>query len=291
MELLQNTATTLRFPEAGADAVTFDAAPKVTVTRDSDGSTVVEAKVATEAKEGEAVYWTVDLTAAQLSEVDLLTAVWSGEVGGAAVSYTTHAEVVGNFVTSLAAIEAKYDGELGETELIAKREAALHSVETACGVAFRARYAKELLGGSGDRSLLLSRPRLLRVLSVEVEGEALTEEELGELILDPAGLLVLTKGWVWSSWLWGAGWRAAWPEGTGNVEVAYVHGYESLLAAVLPVRDLAAYLLTASATDLEDRATTMTTEAGTYSLVTPGVRGATFPLPSVNSFVTEHGFH
>jgi hypothetical protein len=274
LELLQKVAATLRFPGRGEDPASFSKDPTVTITRHSNGEAVVTDAETTKVPAGEddIEHYTVDLTGAQLADVDLLTAVWTDGDS----SYTSHHEVVGGFACSLAAITEKYkeggktDEEFAEARAIATRE-----IEGACAVAFRPRYGKELLDGSGGQELLLRQPQLLRLLKVSIDGEDLSEEELGELTLDPASLLVRTGGW---------------PVGRANIEVAYVHGYESFSPAKLPVRDLAAYLLTESPTDWNERATSVSTEYGSYSLVTPGVRGASFPLPSVNAFVEDNRF-
>jgi hypothetical protein len=270
VELLRGVAATLRLPGPDEDLVAFTEPPHVTVTRDSDGKAILD-EAAGEVAEGEDVYFTAAIDGFELPDVDLLTAVWTGEGS----TYTTHAEVVGGFATSLKAIRAKLDPapaeEVTDADLAAKREIALRSIEEACGVAFRARYHRDVLDGTGSRELLLSRPRVLRILAASVDGEAAA---LDELTVDPAGILLATAG--------------RWSCGRANVEAAYAHGYESLRSAELPVRDLAAYLLTLSPTDWNERATGMSNEMGSYSLVTPGVRDAIFPLPSVNSFVREH---
>jgi hypothetical protein len=269
MELLQGVAATLRLPEHDGDPVALKAPPEVTVIRHSDGSVLLEG-VASKVGEGEDVHYTVELSGKDLSEVDLLTAVWSDGDS----SYTTYTEIVGGFVTSLAAIKEKFGEDVkgGNPDVEAKREAALRAIEGACGVAFRPRYGKEILNGSGTEELLLAQPKLLRVLAASIDGEAV---DVDELTLDPVGLLVNPSEWT---------------EGSANVEVAYVHGHESFPPAELPVCDLAAYLLTPAPTDWDQRATSVSNAEGTYSLVTPGVRGASFPLPSVNVFVQEHHY-
>jgi len=267
MEFLQNVAGTLRFPGPGDDPVAFEANPTITVTRHSDGSAIATAAATSKVEEGDDVYFTFDLTGADLPEVDLLIAVWTADGS----SYTTYTEVVGGFACSLKAIAKKYDeGGPSNDDFAAAREAATTQIEGACGVAFRPRYGKEVLDGSGSRELLLRQPKLLRVLSVSVAGET----------VDPDGLTVDPLGVVLSPFRWA--------EGRSNVEIAYVHGYESYGPAGLPVCDLAAYLLTTSPTDWNQRATSVSTEKGSYSLVTPGVRGASFPLPVVNAFVEDN---
>ena len=270
MEILQGAAATLRFPEVDGDPVSFSEDPVVTVTRHTDGSAIADPAETTKVEEeGEDVFYTFGLSGSDLSEVDALVAVWSDGDS----SYTTYAEVVGGFVVSLKAIERKYDeNDRTDVEIAAAREAATSQIEGACGVAFRPRYGKDVLDGSGSRGLLLRQPQVLRALSVSVDGEPL---DIDDLTLDPAGVLFSSSPWT---------------EGTANVTVAYVHGYTNFPPAALPVRDLAAYLLIAAPTDWDARATAISNDMGTYSLVTPGVRGASFPLPSVNAFVEDNRY-
>lgn len=270
-EILRNITSSIRFPAYGEDPAVFTSAPKVTITRDSDDSTVLEEVEATEvpAADGDIKHFVVEIAGDKVPEVDLLTAVWSD----GSSSYTIYTEVVGGFVTSLRAIAAKLrESDRAESELAEMRETALRAIEDACGVAFRRRYAKETLDGSGGFELLLGHPRLQRVLSVSVGDEDL---DVDGLTVDPAGLLISSSRWA---------------EGRANVEVAYAHGHESFQPAALPVRDLAAHLLTPSPTDWNERATAVSNEYGNYSLVVAGVRGALFPLPSVNAFVEQHRY-
>jgi hypothetical protein len=269
-EILRNITSSIRFPAYGEDPAVFTSPPKVTITRDSDGSAVLEEVEATEVPEvdGDIKHFVVEIPGDKVPEVDLLTVVWSD----GSSSYTTFTEVVGGFVTSLRSIEAKLDKVPSEHAIAEMREIALRSIEDACGVAFRRRYARETLDGTGALELVLRKPQLRRLLSASIEGQA---QETDALRVDPAGLLIASSRW---------------PEGSANIEVAYAHGYESYPPAGLPVRDLAAYLLTPSPTNWDERATGVSTESGTYSLVVAGVRGAIFPLPSVNAFVEQNRY-
>lgn len=271
MEVLRNVATTIRFPEIGGDAVVLTS-PKVTITRGSDGSTVVSEATPTKVEpEGGTTYWTQALTAAQTASLDVLTASWKSDDGS---TYTQTVEVVGGFVASITEIKERLDATPDNALVSAKREMALKEIEDACSVAFRPRYEKELLSGDGSTKLRLSRRRLISVESVSVDGVALTESELEALTLDPMGVLVS---------------ESPWPRGILNITVVYTHGFVSYPPATHPVRDYAVYMLTDNPADVNQRATSMTTDVATYTLVTPGVRGARFPLPSVNAFVAEFG--
>jgi hypothetical protein len=270
-EIQRNITSSLRFPAYGDDPAVFTGAPKVTVTRDSDGTKILDAIEATEVAETEddIQHFVVDIKGTDIPEVDRLEVVWSDGTS----AYTTWCEVVGGFLVSLRAIEKKADLTTARPtgEVVEAREMSLRGIEDACGVAFRRRYAREVLDGSGTNNLFLGNPRLVKILSVTVGGEAVEVDTLG---VDVAGVAVAPT---------------TWKRGQANVEVTYVHGYDFPLAA-LPVRDLAAFLLKPSPTDWNERATSATTGDTTYALVTAGVRGADFPLPTVNAFVDSHRF-
>lgn len=271
MEVLRGVASIIRFPAVDADPVTLTA-PKVTITRGSDGSTVVNEATPTKVEpEGGSTYYTTPITAANAASLDVLTATWKSEDGSV---YTQTIEVVGGFAASLTAIKDRLDTEPSNELVALKRESALNEIEDACGVALRPRYAQELLSGDGSTKLRLSRRRLISVEAISVNGTALSSGDLEDLTLDPMGTIIASS---------------AWSRGVLNIVVTYTHGFVSYPPAIHPVRDYAAYLLTENPSDYNQRATSISTDIATYSLVTPGVRGARFPLPSVNAFVAEFG--
>lgn len=266
MEVLRAVAATLRIPEIGNDPVTFSGPVTVKVTRDSDGSTVAE-EAATHVA-GEDEHWTVTLSGTDLEQLDILTLSWSD----GSSTYTTTVEVVGGFVTSLSAIQDKLQKEGDDADAFTAREIALRAIEDACGVAFRPRYRKDTISGTGTGRLFLYSRMPRRILGVEIEGTALSAEEVEALTVDPIGLLIREQRW---------------PEGRSNIVVTYEHGYSEYTSAKYPVRDLAAHYLSSNPTDWMDRATSYANDMASYTLVTPGVRGAQFPVPSVNAFVEQ----
>lgn len=280
MELLANVGATIRYPEPGGDPVAFDDPPKVTIIRDSTGTDVLTDVVATEVIEGEGEeaeeYWTVKIPAADLAELDLLTAQWVGEIDGDAATFETEYEVVGGFVISLAEIRRNLNKEIAakitDADIAAKRERAVREIEQECGTSFRLRYSRERLDGRGYRRLILGCRGLKRIISVEVEGRIWSPTEVEALSLDPSGVIEASSPW---------------PRGIGNVVVTYVAGLTSYPSALEPICAYALYLLTPTPTDVNQRATSMTVDDATYRMVTPGERGARFPLPSVNAFVAE----
>ena len=270
MELLQGITATLRFPPADTDPVAFDAAPKVTVT-DAGGAVLLNGETAA----ADGAFWEVKLAGSKILAPTLLSIVWAGKVASEETLATVSAEVVGGFVCSLASIENKLSEAREATELANAREAASQEVEELCGLGFRPRYVRELRGSRGSQRLSLPRRGVQHIVSIALEGDALTEAELDDLVLDPVGIITRAE-------------RGGWPEGHNNIDVAYIYG-EPLAAAVAPVRDYAAWLLTEAPADWQGRATSFTNEFGvTYAVVTPGVRGAQTPIPSVNAFIERY---
>lgn len=81
------------------------------------------------------------------------------------------------------------------------------------------------------------------------------------------------------------------PMAAGTREITYTHGYETPpLAIKRAVLLLTRHLLIEDPTDFDSRATHKVTEMASWSLVTPGVRGAMFPIPEVNQIVSDHAF-
>jgi hypothetical protein len=265
VEVLRSVGATLRIPEYGEDAVSLSGEVKITITRDSDGSTLVTDSLTTHVA-GEPEYWSYEVSGSYFADLDILTATWTDGDS----TYTTQVEVVGGYVVSLASIKAKLGEDATDDELTRAREQALDDIERACHVSFRPRYRRERLSGNGTNRLLLGSRQPRRILSLEVEDSPLSEADIEALILEPSGVIVRDS---------------TWPLGRSNIVATYEAGYEFYTPAQRPVRDLAAYYLTASPTDWNERATGYSNDYGTYSLVTPGVRGASFPLPVVNSFV------
>lgn len=264
MELLAGVAAELQLPGPSEDPVALKAPVDVTVTKASDGSEIVG--VAEQSKEGEP--WTLALSGSEIATPDRLSVLW----GDADSVYSQAVEVVGGFACSLAAIEEKVDEEIDDVKVEVAREVATREIESACGLAFRPRFYSETgVASSGERMILPLR-QVTAVLGVVQDGSAWSAGQVAALRIDPLGVIVNPSGWTAGS----------------EVTVTYVAGYQSFAAAIIPVRDYAAYLLTNRPTDWMERATGITTDMGSYSLVTAGVGPARFPLPSVNAFVNQY---
>lgn len=252
--------------DVGGDLILAEeiSAPTVTVTRDSDGT-----EVSTGPATGSSGAWSYAITPAQVPEVELLHAEWVSS----GATYRTETEVVGGFLCSVAEVQAAVDDDSKtEEEVEDARDWAEDWLERECRVAFRPRYASERLDGTGSGSLFLSNPKASSVITATVGGTAVS----GDIVVDPVG--VLTQDGTWT-------------EGTRNVEVSYVHGWSS---APGPVRNaailLARHRLLEDPSNAFERATSYTTEEATYSLVTPGVRGSSTPIPEVNAVINAYRY-
>lgn len=241
-------------------------APTVSATRDSDGSAVTIGSVS-----GASPDWTATIAPAQVPEVDLVNIEWVQ----AGATYRTQVEIVGGFICSEADIDAALDASHTFTpaQIRAARDWAEDILERACHVAFRPRYCREKLDGSGNGSIFLSNPRPIAALTASVDGTSVT---VGDIDIDPDGLFNSDTDWA---------------RGRRNVSVTYVHGYE---APPEPIRSacvrLARYHLLEDPSNMIERATSYTTEEATFTLVTPGIRGAETPIPEVNAVIDQYRY-
>ena len=141
------------------------------------------------------------------------------------------------------------------------RDVAVARIEDACGVAFVEREDVDIVT-TRDGYALLSRPRVIEI--VKVDNVAIGDGPY------PDGRVPLDDG---------------------DHSVLYRHGWE---VTPLPIRRavliLTRHYLTTDPTDFDERATTKTTEMASWSLVTPGVRGAIFPIPEVNQIVSDYSY-
>ena len=270
---LQNNPYTASMTWYASDGVTLADPGVVTVDIVRDDGTVLVDDGAT-AGAG-ATARTYALTAAlHTDDLDLLTVTWTSTLG----ERKSYIEVVGGYLFTVA--DARAMSPLADTskyptaKIEAVRTLVEEAIEDACGVAFVPRYRRETLSGTGLQDLPLSRARIRSVRSASVDGTALTSTELAELDIHSARYL---------------NWSNYWDTGYGNVIVGYEHGFD-----YPPARIARAALLLAKRWlvdgPIDDRATSLVTEDGTFSLTTPGIRGAMFDLPEVNAAIEEYSY-
>lgn len=262
------TATFYDGGETAADPGTVT----VTITR-SDGTAVVSGAATTGAGAAARTY----ALSAQ-TRLDHLTAVWTGTVGGRQL--TTRHEIVGGFYADLSEIRAldalanttKYP----EAVLSRARWQAEAKFEDATGVAWVPRHDRQTAFGDNTTQVLLRWPRPRSLIAVTVNGT--TASDLTLFSLYDTGIVERTSG-------------AIWPRGvtsTGNVTVEYTHGYDR------PPEDLrqafmtyVRYLVLDTTSRIPDRASSYSTEFGTFQLVTAGFLRPT-GLPEIDVVLNEH---
>jgi hypothetical protein len=262
--ILRGSAAILRSTKHDGDgepvAPTVGNTVTVQVTR-SDGTDVLPAgTVATVA--GAEV--TVALTAAHTADLDQLTATWTERdgVGTVVATWQSAAEIVGGFFFSIAEARAS-DKTLEDAtkypdaDILATRAEVEEEFEAICGRAFVPRFGT--FTGTGGAQVLPD-PHLRKLRSVTVDGTAYTASELEDVKTDEAGIIATSAR------------RGA------RVVVSYEHGLDS------PPADLKRAALTRlrsrlnmSKSAVPDRATSFSTETGTFRLSMPGANRTGIP--------------
>lgn len=261
--LLRGASAELSFElTVGSEPKEADEEPKVTVVRDNGTALVTE-----EAAAGTKGEYGFVLTPEQTESLDILTATWKVKLDGDTQTFTTRHEIVGDYLTSLKAIRDSLPKTVSATDagLILARTQAEGWLEDECGVAFRPRYTRELIDGSGVGQLLLGHPRLI----------ALREVSIGEELADLEDFKGYPSGVIWTA--------GAWPSGAQNVSVAYEHGFPRPPAQVSRAATrLARHFIVENPSDYDERASSMSTDEAHYTFITPGMRGAITSIPEVN---------
>lgn len=219
---------------------------------------------------------TFSLTSTHTADLDVLTITWTSATLGTLV---TQVEVVGGFVCSIGQIDAALTrGGTATAYAVADKEraraAAVDAFETACGVAFTPRYAREKFFGDGYE-LLLPTPHVRSLRSVSIDGTALTADELAAIDVDTrAGRLIRQVGWF--SW-----------QRTRGITVTWEHGHTS---APADVSRAVAMLAAAALADgpYDDRGYGISDEGGSIRLLTAGVMGAYFSIPDVEAALRRY---
>ena len=238
---------------------------------DDLGAEVVAAGTATE---NDAGLYSFEITPAMSADLGRLTATWKDADD---VEVTTVHDIVGFHLISLARLR-DFD-PLGDEELYPDeklelgRDMATYALERACNRALAPQLARQTITGRGGRTLQLT-DGPTSLVSISQDGEDL---ELDGILLDSAGFLERSGG----SWVHG-----------GSYDVVYLHGP----AAVDPRASRVVGLVCADilfndqpdgqGSGIPERATSLSTGEGTFSLVTAGM-GNSFSLPEVNAFVQE----
>jgi len=256
-------------------SASFDATPTAPVTIgvvDELGAEVIASGTATVANPDGS--YGFELLPAKTAALGRLTATWTDAAG---VRLTTQHDVVGFHLIGIDRLREfePLDDEVryGDAKLALGRDIASYALERACNRAFAPKLARETVTARGGRTLpLAAGPTALT--SITLDGEAV---DLDGILLDPAGYLERPLG----DWSYG-----------GSYLVTYEHGEQAVDPRVSrAVGLIAADLLFGDALDgqgsgIPERATSLSTSDGTFSLVTAGM-GSSFSLPEVNAVVQQ----
>lgn len=254
----------------------------VTVTR-ADGVVVATGAATTEGSDFKLTY---SLSAANNTQLDWLTAVWTD--AGDSTTWTTYHEVVGGFYFTAARAReldptiTAYDYSTDViTTLRDEIEREFESPQ-ACGRAFVPRYVRERLEGEGDEDdLWLSMPDLRRVRSVlAVATDGTTWEPFPQAVVDaiPPSVdgVACVEGYVWPD---------------APIVIEYECGLDRPPSDVqrAMVRRLR-YLAGQPTSGVPDRAMTFSAgnNGGTYGLAVEGRAGFITAMPDVDLLIKRY---
>jgi hypothetical protein len=271
--IVQNLSATLShtFYVDGAPTDPSPDAATIGITRDDGTILVAPGTATTNAGTGIATY---TLTPTHTALLDTLTVSWTATFGGQAQTFTDIIEVAGGVLFTIAqarALSALANTTTYPTQAIVDARTLVEtSLEDACDVAFVPRYRREMVSGDGGLTVLLSRPRVRAIRSVNLDGAAITD--LSTIVPDPAGVAYYPTGWT---------------RGFRNYEVTYEHGYDypPPMATLAALTWAKAILVKGP---IDDRTTAFTTEDGTFSMSTPGMRGNYAGIPVVDAFIQQY---
>jgi hypothetical protein len=276
--VLQNTQADAKVTFYDANGVAVDATgtPTVTITRATGTALVTNA--ATTKVTGTTGVYKYPLSPTQTALLDFLTLAWTAVIGAASQIFTTHVEVVGGFLFTIADARATPPLESTTTyptdKIVRTRTLVETALEDACGVAFVPRYALGTVDPPSGRTLVTPRWPLISLRSVESRsGSGWAAQTVTDYTASRSGI-----------------YSTAWPRSyePASLRIGYEHGYPSP-----PPRVSRAALLLAKRWLIEgpvdDRTTSMATDDGTFTLLTPGLRGALFDIPEVEATIQEYG--
>jgi hypothetical protein len=256
----------------------------VTITRQSDGSTVVTGAATTGTGAAARAY---TLSAIYTADLDVLTVVWSGTISAAAVTITQECEVIGDWLFTIAEARAAHPDLLEATypdaTIQAIRERITEWFAEICGVSFVERFRRVVVSGDGTAELLL--PEAMRVTALRRAEErtsgtqtwtALSAGDLADVLVEPIGLLVRETIGTWTA-------------GRRNWRIGYEHGWEQVPE---PIKHAALRVLISQVfpSNHSDRALSETNSLGTFRLAAPDARtwGRWFGLPLVDAVLAEY---
>jgi hypothetical protein len=215
--ILRGAAATLTYEHLDYVGERANATGTITVKVDkADGTNVLPAGTATSAAT-QGVY-TVALTPAQTSSLELLTATWTDSTATSAPRTTTH-EIVGGFLFTINDVmEEQGAPDYDRAAIIERRAEVEDECEWITDLAWVPRYRRLTLDGSGEDLIVTGVREIRTVRSARIYSTAgsssytsMTALQLAGLVRTGDGQLRRTDGDVW-------------PAGFGNVVLEVEHG-------------------------------------------------------------------
>ena len=215
------------------------------------------------------------------TDLKRITATWSGTFG-TAMQFTTQHEIVGGFYTTPIELRSmdSIDGETSAfptADLVSAITWSTAVIDEYCGTSFVYRYERDVLDGTGNQTLKLSRMFPRKILAASIDGTELTADEISKIALHESGV-IRREDDVWSYN----------PPGR-KVIVEYEYGISKTVPADLSwaAKTLARYHLIEQVSRIPDRALSISSEFGNIALSQPSMSKPT-PLPDVNVILNRH---
>jgi len=275
--ILRDSAETLSITVYSGETAT-DADGSVTVgIVDAAGTTVVAAGTSTTRTGlGEYAY-----SLAGQSNLKELTATWSG-TWGAAMSFTTTSEVVGNFYATPAEVRAMDSIENEATvfpaaDVVDAIEYATVIIDDYCGASFVQRYSRDVLNGTNSAVIRLAQMFPETLLSASVDGTALSASELSDTALFEDGTIQRKDG----------AWSYANPGNKCIIEYEHGSGVTAPNDIRWCAKTLARFHLLEQVSKIPSQATAINSDLGQIVFAQPGMNRPS-PLPAVNTVLNRH---
>lgn len=255
-------------------AFTPTGTPTVAVTRDDGTAVTVGTVLAT----ADPTVFEYTIPSTSNTQLDILTETWTAVSGGQSQTFTDTIEVAGGVLFTIdqaRALKPLNDTTMYPTaKIIEARTMVESALEDACGVAFVPRFKRQWVSGNGRSTILLA-PKARAIRSVTLDDTAVSNALTDTMRVMPTGEV------YYPSW---------WQTGYANYEVAYEHGYDSPPPRVSQAALLWAKTFLVSG-PIDARTTSMSTEDGTFSLATPGLRGSHTGIPEVDAVIQQYALH
>lgn len=219
------------------------------------------------------------LNAALLPKLDTYTVTWAGTISGNPWTWVDELELVGGYLFEIADLRTfdrafENHNKYPSSHLADARTSVEDVLEgkKAAAVAFVPRGNRAVVDGSGTDNIVLPDFEVRGIYSISVDGVALTETEIDDLVIDD-NRVYKTSG--------------IWAKGRQNVTIHYTHGRDY---AVGPIKRAALmlakeYIL---ASDTPSRATATSVGTQWFRVNIAGRDGVT-GLPDVDAAIDQHG--